>query len=229
MKRILHLSLLLFTTFSLSGFAQVMDIGFQKFYDDFEHLKRFNETPEATYKGSPYLNDEFKTGKILLTDGQAYENVLLRYNVYYDNFEFSKEDKALAIDKDPRFSCFLIGERVFKLETFEFDGSTVKGYLEQLIEGDYSLYLKHKTILRDGEESGAYQQATKPAFFIQKPACLIGKKGGPIVEVRNSKDLLNTFGEIEGSIAEFRGKKKIKLKSTTDFKDLVEYLNSGGN
>jgi hypothetical protein len=220
--------LLLFVCISLSGFSQVMDVNFQQFYDDFDQLQRFFQTSDSQYDGSPYLNDEFTKGTIILSDGKKYENILLRYNIYNDMFEFQKGNEALSIDKDKHFSCFTYGIYTFKYFEFEYKSKIESGYLEQVIEGDFSLYMKHIVILKDAEESGAYQEATNPTFYSQKPIFMIGNGPDRIVEIKNSKDLNNKFKELEETINNYTGNKKLKLKSKDDFIELINYLNSKG-
>lgn len=218
--------LLLFVCISLSGFSQILDVNFQKFYDDFEQLQKFYSTSDSQYEGSPYLKDEFYKGTIILANGQEYKDILLRYNIYNDMFEFQKGKEALAIDKDKQFSCFILGIYTFKYFEFEYKNKIESGYLEQLIEGDFSLYLKHQVILKDGSDSGAYQEATKPTFYPQKPSFMLGSGPDKIVEIKNSKDLINKFKELEERINNYTGKKKLKLKSRNDYIELVNYLNS---
>lgn len=226
MKRFLQLSLLLLTFISLSGYSQIMDVDFQSFYDDFDQLKRFNEYKEISYDGSPYLNEDFEAGKIILADGKEYKRILLRYNVFYDRFEFSRDGQALAIEKDPQFSCFFIGDRIFFYKKFKYKDDIQEGYLEQVVEGDYSLYLKHDIVLREGEEAGAFQETRKPTFVPQKPSFLIGSKDKDIISVKGSKDFLNKFNDLEELIEEYTGSKKLKLKTEQDYIELVNYLNS---
>jgi len=226
MGRVLYLSLAVLLTVSLTGYAQEVNLEFQKFYDDFNHLKRFNDAPESKYEGSPYFNDEFVPGKIILSDGQVYHNIPLRYNIYSDQFEFEKNKNALGIERGKQFPCFIIGDRTFRYSEFKFRNKTEEGYLEQIIEGEYSLYLKYTTTLREAVEEGAFQEAKKPSFFPQKPVFMIGYKTNRIVEVRSSRDLDKEFQDLGESLNKFKGKNKLKLKSKEDYIELITYLNS---
>ncbi len=227
MKRIVFLLLLLLSIISLPAYSQVMEIDFQRFYYDFENTKSINKTAyEINYDGSPYLNDEFQSGKIILADGNEYKDVLLRYNAYSDQFEFNRNNEILAIIKNPQFSEFIFGDHIFCYQRFQIKNEKQEGYLEKIREGNYSLYCKHITILREGEETGAFQEAKKPTFIPQKPLYMIGSKDKGIVPIKGPKDLYNEFQDIEETIDNYTGKKKLKLKSEEDYIELINFLNS---
>lgn len=200
MKRTIKLSLLLIFIISLSGYSQVVNVDFQRFYDDFEQLKRFNERAEVIYDGSPYLEDEFHTGQIIMDDGIEYKDLQLRYNMFYDQVEFRNEEKVLSIDKGPQFSTFLIGDRVFSYKKFIIKDEIEEGYLEKLADGKYSLFLRHYIVLREGTDAGAYQEARKPTFIPQKPVFMIGSGENVIMPIRKLKDLYKLFPETEEAV-----------------------------
>lgn len=228
MNRIIILSLILIAGNSLSAYSQVQVISpeLQRFYDDYKHLQKFNESAEANYDGSPYLNKEFEPGKIILSNGNEYKDIMLRYNVYNDEFEFSNDNKVLALEKDPQFSAFIIAEKEFYYKKYFLKEKPKEGYLLKLVEGKYSLYLKYNVVLREAEEPKPFQEARKPNFVIQKPSYMIGSEREGIIVIKNLKDFYKYYQDLKGIVKDFAGREKIKLKSEQDYIDLVNFLNS---
>lgn len=226
MKRIIKPILLFYLLTSLAGYSQMSNDDLYAFFDDAAMLNIFSEIKELNYSGSPYLNDDYQTGNISFSDGNKYNNILLRYNIYYDQFEFNKGDKNYALETNPDIYLITLGDRIFVYREFEYKDKDQSGYLEQIIDGEYSLYIKHNVLLRTVEEIGAYSEKTKPTFWQQKPIIMIGSNKNPIAEIKGSKDFINKFPDLCDSVDKYTGKKKLKLKSVEDFKELVNYLNS---
>ena len=228
MNRIIILSLMLFAGSFFLTYSQVQVISpeLQRFYNDFENLQKFNETAEVDYDGSPYLNKEFVSGKIILANGMEYKNIMLRYNIYNDEFEFSNKNKVLALKKDPQFSAFVIGEKEFCYKKFLLKERPKESYLLKIIGGEFSLYLKYNIVLREEEEPKPFQEARKPNFVLQNPYFLIGSEEKGIVVIKNLKDFYKSYPDIEDLVRDFAGQEKLKLKSERDYIKLVSYLNS---
>jgi hypothetical protein len=226
MKRIIKSALLFYLLASLSGYSQMSNDDLYAFLDDAAMHNKFSEIKKLNFSGSPYLNDEYQTGNISFSDGNKYNNILLRYNIYSDQFEFTRENKDYALERNPDFYLITLGDRVFVYREFEYKDKDDAGYLEQIVEGDYSLYLKHYILLRSIEDIGAFSEESKPTFWHQKPVIMIGSTQNKVAEINGSKDFLNKFPELRDSVDKYTGKKKLRLKSVEDYKDLISYLNS---
>jgi hypothetical protein len=196
------------------------------FFDNAKMLNILKESKDNKFSGSPYLSEEFQPGNITLTDGHEYNNILLRYNIFQDQFEFTKEDTDYTLVKHPEIYLINLGERVFVFREFEYKDSKDSGYLEQLIDGKYSLYYKHKILLRAIEDVGGFSEESKPTFWHQKPLIMMGVEDKGVVEIKGTKDLYNKFPVLRDKLDAYKGKKKIKLKSVEDYMELVDYLNS---
>ena len=224
MKRIKGSLLLIVLCISLPVSAQVMSTELQNFYDDFASKKLMAGPKIEIYDGSPYLNDEFTSGKIILDNGNEYNDILLRYNIYYDQFEFNRDGEELALEKGKYYSCFILGEEYFFYREFFIGNKKIEGYLKRITDGEYSLYIRYSALLREAEKPEPYKEARKAMFIPVKPIYLIGKNDGSIYEIKNSRDFLKNFSYLEEDIRN-NFDKKLKLKKEEDFVNLLNYLN----
>lgn len=210
---------------ALSASSQVLDNQMIKLLDEFDELKRINVRQESSYEGTPYLYEEYIPGDILMTDGRSFFNIPLRYNTYSNHFEFKNDSTSMEIGNSPDIALIRINSKEFIYSDFHFLGRKETGYLERLVNGSYSLFLLHRTILRKAQEGGAYQEAKKPTFVSQRPDYLIGSPNGKVIKVNSIKDLAQFGNEIEYELASYSGKKKLRLKKEIDYIKLVSYLN----
>jgi len=176
-------------------------------------------------KGSPYLSDSFITGVITTKDGNVYE-VPLRYDCYAEQMEFKTEEgEVYAIAKPEIIKKVTIGKDSFLYVPDQKDPG--KGnYYQVVTEGEYSLLMRHRAILKDQEPARPYVEAT-PAEFVRKDVeyCLYQEQTG-LVPVRSKRDL-NRFAEtIDDSMKTFVKKRKIKTDEQEDMVRFTNYLNA---
>ncbi len=176
-------------------------------------------------KGSPYLSDRFITGVITMKDGNVYEGPL-RYNCYADQLEFKTEEgEVYAIAKPEIIKKVTIEKDSFLYVPDQKDPG--KGNFYQVVtEGEYSLLMKHRTILKDAEPARAYAEAT-PAQFVRKDVeYLLYHEQTGLVPVRSKRDLNNFAETIDESLKSFVKKRKIKTNDKEDMVQITEYLNA---
>jgi len=226
MKRKIYLFVIGIFAFS-SVYAQILDNKMIRLMDEFNELKRVFPSKEKEYEGSPYLTDAFDPGSIQMKDGNIYNDIPLRYNIHSDQVEFKQDEEAMAIQNPKNIKEVKIGNRVFVFCKYGDNSKQDFGYFEKIMDGKYSLYLRHRVILKAGGEAGAYQAATKPTFHLQKPDHYIVRNDSQPIKFKNSDDILSAYKDLEEPIKEYAGKKRIKLKKEEDYINLVKYLNKG--
>lgn len=226
MKRQIILVVILASYAFSNTSSQEVSSEVQRLFDEFNELQVIYPKDNSMYNGSPYQQDLFYPGTITLKNGTSFDKIALRYNVYNDQFEFDKDGKQMAISNPQGIAMISLNHQSFIFDTYISESGSKRGYLEKVIEGPYTLYIKHRVLLRKGEESGAYQAATNPTFVGQKPDHFISFEGSEIIRIKNTDDLLNSIPGIESAIKKYTGKKKLKLKKDEDFINLVTYLNT---
>lgn len=215
--------ILLFLAVTLNGQTIYPEV--QKIIEDHYYRLKTVEPVGFVYDGSPYLDDQFRTGDVIFDDGTIYKEILLRYNVYYDLFEFSIKGHTYALDKSTKYSVFRIGDQTFIYQSYLCNSIEKEGYIEIIAKGYYSLYRIYKVRLKEAEMAKAYQDPANAKFTLQKPEYMIGKDDGKIVSIKNEKELLKNF-DLSEQVKKYSGNKKIKLKNEKDYLQLIEFLNS---
>ncbi len=223
-RKIIFTSLiLLFLAVTLNGQTIYPEV--QKVFDEHYYRLKTAEPIGFAYDGSPYLYDQFRTGDVIFDDGTIYKEMLLRYNVYYDLFEFSIKGHTYALDKSMKYSVFRIGDQTFVYQSYFYNSIKKEGYLEIIAKGNYSLYRIYNVRLKEAEMAKAYKDPTNAKFIYQKPDYLISKDDGKIVSIKNEKELLKKL-DLSEPVKKYSGNKKIKLRNEKDYLQLIEFLNS---
>lgn len=197
-------------------------------YINYANIKRTNSPANLPYeeiKGTPYIFENFATGKVKLKEGKTFEGPL-RCDVYADEFEFkTKEGEIYTIINPETIDNISIDERKF---VFVPDGKKTNSgnYFEVLLEGKYSLLTKHSVILKDPVPEKPYVPG-KPATFVTKDDIfyVLNDKTG-LVEIRNKEVLTGIDETRTESIKDFIKENKIKTSDKSDLIEMVNFLNA---
>ncbi|WP_423128650.1 hypothetical protein [Gaoshiqia sp. Z1-71] len=190
-------------------------------------LKRLNT--EVSYDqmgGSPFLNNEFVSGEIFLTDSTSYKNVPLRYNIYTDNMEFRDKSNQILEVGDPRkFDRFELNGAVFRYLPYNSGSRTESGYLLELTPGKATLYKKIKISLRNAVPPQAYKDAEPPTFVSVPPEYYLALTGHETEKVKSNKHLTELLKPIQPDIDDYIKNEKLKLNKEEDLIRAVSYCN----
>jgi len=169
--------------------------------------------------GSPYLYENFMIGKIQFISDKNYINAPLRYNIYTDTFEYSKEpDDIFNINRGDKI-VFSIKNKTFKYLEFNLKGKTTSGYLEEI--GD-NLFLKRTIIVSSPKKAQSSYEKDKPARY--KGFNYILYKSDKKIKLlpKKKKEIVKVFGEKSNSIASYVKTHKLNYKKE---KDLIRIFN----
>lgn len=205
--------------------AQVKVLGLDQ-YIDYANIIKNSDGANNKYsdmKGSPFLNEEFETGKVYLRSGKIYEGPL-RYDIYSDQIEFeTKEGLVYEIKNPETVEKVTIGTRNF----FSFvkeDGKNVTGIYEELVKGKHSLFSKLRVYLKDAVPAKPYVEA-RPATFIKKKSnYYLSDSTGELNPINTKKELLKLLDN-PTEVKTFIKKNKINFNDEQDLISLVNYLN----
>jgi len=228
MKNLLHqlfalVTFILFTT-SISK-AQIYVGGLDQ-YMDYANISRNSAGPNNKYSdmaGTPFLNDDFETGKVKLRNGKTYEGPL-RYDIYSDQIEFQTTDGNVYEIRNPEtVEKITIGDQNF-LCFFKEEGRKLEGIYEELVNGDLTLLAKHRVYLKDAVPAKPYIEARPATFIKKKSEYIIVDTEGDVIPVKNKKDVLGLEGG-SGDIKAYIKKNKIQVSNEKDLVALIAYLN----
>lgn len=218
---------LFFITCTMTMAAQNLWLGAegQKFYDELIMRKAARGEIES-YEGSPYMNEEFKKATVISSEDMVFEKVPIRYNVYYDLFEVQLEEGIYNLRRGGIVSQVNLEDHRFIYSTYDYLSSEGEGYLELVMEGEYTLYKQHQVVFKEAEPAQPYQEA-KPAKFEERdPLFYIAHGDKQPVFIRNRRSLLDIAGKKGKTLKDFIKDERLKIRNEEDMVRAVEYLNS---
>lgn len=196
-------------------------------------FKRLTEglyTPQnlklSDIKGSPYLEAEFISGKVITTDGSINENIPIRYNAFSDDLEFRKGDDIYIIDPKSTVKKAEIGKDVFTYMTYLYGGKIHNGFFKILTEGKTILLARFVIVFLEKEEIKPYAEP-KPARFDEvRKEYYISFDGNPAKPFSTKKGLFEMFGEKKGEMESYFSKNRLSFKGDEQLIKIIQHYNT---
>ncbi|WP_224485522.1 hypothetical protein [Robertkochia aurantiaca] len=222
-KTSLNLFLLFFI--SMTGYSQI-NLGESGQGGAINFVTRSSVT-EFKAQGSPYLNEEFQVGKILV-NGEAKITALLRYNGYNNEIQIKEaEDKFGVIDKSSQYSA-IIGNDRFEIRSYINNRDQVRtSYFIVLNEGPVKLLLKPEIKLRRGKEAQTpYERDEAPRFF-ESFSYYLQQADEPAREIRLKRSqILSSLKGAKGKIEKLVEDQDLSYKEEKDVIKIIEAYNA---
>lgn len=180
-------------------------------------------------EGSPFLNNNFVTGSIITKDSLMYKDILLRYNIYQDEMEFTitPDDDPRIIGSPRNFLFFNLEDRVFAYISFQLNKKPASGYFELLNMGECKFLIRRHTYFAQAEASRGYIGPTPARFEKGKDAYYLKLGTDLPIEINmNRNSVLEAFGEKQDIIAGFVKDNNLSYRRPEDLVKMVQYYNS---
>ncbi len=181
-------------------------------------------------KGSPYQNENFQTGAIYYDGKLIQDNVLLRYNIFADQFEMKEElysENMTAIAYDPSISLKLEGQTYVYLPILEQEiekGSYYKVVTKNL---SYNLYKKTSVTYAPKVFATTSFKKNVPASFNQTETYFLRSKDGSFTELPTNKNkLVKALSPKSNEIKKFIKTNNIKIDDEKSLARIIRYYES---
>ena len=170
-----------------------------------------------------YLTTAYLTAKVDHYSATAQ----LRYNLFNDQMEFSKDGLIYYLKKEEgRIVNFINLDAKYKV--YDVNGSLQ--FLKVEAQGEYSLLVKQsKKFLepKNRRSNSAYQTHLKASFKRNKDDFYIQLGNGNIVEVPSQRsEFFALFGEDAAVVKSYMKKHKLGTRKAEDLKKVITLLNS---
>jgi hypothetical protein len=170
--------------------------------------------------GTPFLDNEFLIGKVVLSDGRLYENIPLKYSTFEDELFFKNP-------KDNGLLSFVVPVKEFELSGIKYvrglpavDNFTEKSFYGLIANGKIKLLLKnYKSIM----EIKPYNAVAVEKRFEDMKSYYILKDGKMNRFKPSKKDFLILFQDKSSEIDAFLKKEKIDFKNNVDLVKVFDY------
>lgn len=217
--------------FCLTGFSQAFSISdLSSLSDQYTFEKSRNMTSDGTtysnIDGSPFLNDEFIPGEVVINDTVHIEKVPLRLNIYSHKMEFLDAQKqVLEIDLAQKGYQFNYGGLNFTQIDYVDDGNKVRGVLQLLADGNFRLYKKYLIKFEPATQAIGYQDAKPDRFVRLNDEYLLAVGENAPETFKATKNVFEKLKELKPGIEQYVKKEKIKVKSEKGLIELIRYCN----
>lgn len=176
-------------------------------------------------EGSMYLFDDFTDGKVVLADNTTMDDQKLRYNIYYRQMQFIRDEDTLAFANPDEIDYLTLNDRLFIYTEFTKDGEIADDYFEVLVDNDCRLLYRRmvKYHIAPDEESGKDSKEV----FINCCEFYIKKGEQPAIKVAlTKKSVLCAFKDKEQEVSAFIKSNRLKMKSKEDLMMVIKFYNS---
>ncbi len=183
--------------------------------------------------GTPYLNQQWMYGKLLLNDETKFEG-LFRYNVFHQELEMIYNMDTLAIS-----APFFVKELYFSNKKFIYSLSIeqdfkqdylTSAFFEVLYDGHCKLLLKHRVDIENNSYATTYMAGGGDGrdYYVHKSFYYYKQNpGGAAKKLRRKRrEILNIFSDKKQEIEQFLTTNYINLKSDDDLVRVFEYYDS---
>jgi len=182
---------------------------------------------EVDYEGSPYLMNVFVNGTIYTNQKFQYEEVPLRYNIFFDELEFkTPTNEILALATPDIVERAVIGDTVLVYLSYLQANKTKKGFFVVLDEGKASLYAKPGVMFKKATPPAAYKDPEPAKYLKKSDDYFIGVGSKSPILINNKKSLIAAFPDNQDKIEKYISKNKIKTNDLESLRELVGYYNS---
>jgi|GWRWMinimDraft_5_1066013.scaffolds.fasta_scaffold03477_2 hypothetical protein len=232
--RIQYVVLLVLLLTSLYSFSQkVVDVGKDLIAtSNLFYIVNGEPVNNAKYvrvvDGSPYLNEAWADGKIILSGGRLYDNIKLRIDLVDNTLHYLTPDGTELIAttlvrsvllKDPVTQLFT------RFDNADFIPCTIKndkGWYQILDSGTVTVYKSYRKNILESKPYGSatYEQTitTNFQYYIYKNAMLI-----PVVKFKQLPDMLQ---DKKSELQEYIYSNNLTGKTDADYVRFISYYNS---
>jgi len=187
-------------------------------------------TPEfyEGVEGSPYLNEEWKQGTILLNGNEKIEGLQMRYNLYAQTFEVFENNQVYSLTEPTAFELIELENRLFFYNNKERDAKLPTGYFQLIYDGATKLFLKRSIDYLDAKKGTTpYHASVEVPMLIVKEAYFIKNSTGTVIPVGlRQNSILSALADHRSEVKAYVKEKGLKLNKLQNVLILLEYYDT---
>jgi hypothetical protein len=177
-------------------------------------------------EGSPYFNDNWMKGNVVINGGGQYSGIYLKLDLYDNEVHFQDQKGNEMIATIPIQKVFLVdtaAQRVYNFINGEFiqANSRVKGWYQLLSEGKALLLKKFNKQMQEFKPFGS---ATVEQSIITSSRYYI-LSDGKFTEIKKIKEIAGILIDKKTEITQYVKSNNLPGKTDPDFITLINYYN----
>lgn len=188
------------------------------------------ETDHSEIEGSPFFNDDWSTGLVMLSDDRTFKDMSLKYNVYREELYFKDSNGEIKMFSSPvsEFKIMSMEDgnshsKKFKSGYTNIPGYTAKSFFEVLSEGTVQILKKHRRLVT---ETTGIDLGTITRRFIDKESYYLIISDTVTLVKKDKKSILALLNNKQTELETYIKAYKLDLKNDDDLAKLINYYNS---
>lgn len=194
---------------------------------------RIDEIPLETTetKGSAYLADKWQVGNIYLVDKRKIENYPLKYEIAKRQIEIKDGDKTKVLQANhaAMFEWFDTDRgmhvKFINPKNYTFNETQLVGFLEVIIEGEWSLFSRMETEKVKGNYVAALDVGDNTEQIVKKEKLYLVNTNTLVEPAKNKKDFAAQFPGKEDKVLDYIKTNKLGIKSRNDLTAILIFVN----
>lgn len=192
------------------------------------------EIEPSKAKGSPYLNEEFVHGEVIVNE-KVEEVGKMRYNAYRNEVEILdnlSKDSYYSLLKRAYIKVEIDG-KLYRIYTYVDNDKSIKtSYFTDLNEGPLKLLFKPEALLKQARSpSTSYEKYSPPTYVWNSSYYILDNRNkdseNHAVKVRLTKNnILDFTGSKKNEMKLYVKEKKLNLRKEQDVIAFLNYFNS---
>ncbi|OKS87515.1 hypothetical protein [Mucilaginibacter polytrichastri] len=176
-------------------------------------------------KGSPFLFDDWMTGKVVTEDGKTYKKMLFKYNIETDmlTFVYNKTDEPLKFAEPVKsFTLNADRERTFADNFPKIDGYHATSFYEVVAPGKTMLLKHYKEVIKDVRDDN---MAPIDGLYLKGASYYIFRDAKMFRTKLNKDAVLQALSDKAPQINTYLANTAIDFHKEEDVKKLFDYYN----
>jgi hypothetical protein len=184
--------------------------------------------PQIHAQGSPFLNDDWTAGVVILYGRDTARISRMNYNAYLDEMIYFNQalNKYIVIDHQSIQEFILIpgnGKQVLRFSHRSLNDEIRSKYIQVLVEDSVSLYAVRKVELI---EDPGYPPSLHPDHYLPINEYYLKKQDSLMVKLKPSNvQLNNIFPDKEKAIKRYVRQHQLKVSNELDLIEVILFIN----
>ena len=224
---ILFITIAIVTLSSTTAFSQTEDVTREEIRNLLEGSESVIIVEQQTETiGSPYLYEDFRTGRVTLQNGRQTEEISMNYNIYENRVEYLSNSTILAIPSQgiQEFTFTSQGQTATFKKGFSSRGLDPDEFVLVLSEGDVTALYKYEKNFQ--EAVATYGTAVQRDEYIDNTRFYV-HTNGETERIRrlNERNLIRALNSHQDEMREFIDSQNLDLESPRDLRRFFNHYN----
>ena len=223
--------LIVFGFLGLTSVAQVVNPTLKTVDDVWRAHQMENGKPligNSAIAGNPYLNRNFKGGKLISRYNMKFPVVPLRYNIFTDNIEYKSIDgNVYVLEGQNKIKFYKIGDTTLIYSPYyKNKDKLASGYFQVLVQGNTKALIKYTIYLLQAHPTQPYKPAEPARYSEVIKSFYLKVDSSAAVPVSRAKTILHLFPKHKNQLNQYIRDKDLHIRKQADFVKLVKYIDT---